>query len=217
MTIPVTNGSRAEQARRLAWEDEPHLRAFSLLELLITTTLILIMFVMLYGHSSSSHQRRQKLACQQNLQTIFIALQIYANDHDGLFPVRTNAQTSEEPLSLLVPRYTSVTEHFICPGSKDGRLPEGESFEKRKISYAYYMGRGVADSAEALMSDAQVNALPKIQGQPVFSIDGKKPGNNHHRYGGNLLFCDGRMEMIRAKAPISLLLTQGVVLLNPRP
>ena len=197
--------------------DGPHLRAFSLLELLITTALILIMFVMLYGHSSSTHQRRQKQACQQNLQTIYVALQIYANDEDGSFPAKTNAQTSEEPLSLLVPRYTSVTEHFICPGSKDSRLPEGEPFEKRKISYAYYMGRHASDAAEVLMSDAQVNTQPKIQGQPVFSLDGKKPGNNHHRYGGNFLFCDGRMEMSRAKAPFSLLVTQGVVLLNPRP
>lgn len=217
MTVPATTRLRAEQARRLASEDGPHLRAFSLLELLITMALILIMFVMLYGHSSGSHQRRQKQACQQNLQTIYVALQIYGNDHDGLFPARTDAQTAEEPLSLLVPRYTSVTEHFICPGSKDSRLPEGESFEKRKISYAYYMGRRAADAAEVLMSDAQVNTQPKIQGQPVFSTDGKKPGNNHHRYGGNFLFCDGRLEMSGAKAPFSLLLTQGVVLLNPRP
>lgn len=217
MTVPATTRLRGERARRLTCGDGLHRRGFSLLELLLTTALILILFVMLYGHSSGSHQRRQKQACQQNLQTIYVALQIHAGDHDGWFPAKTNALTSEEPLSLLVPRYISVTRHFICPGSKDSRLPEGESFEKRKISYAYYMGRSARDTAEVLLSDAQVNTQPKIQGQPVFSPDGQKPGNNHHQYGGNLMFCDGRMEMSRAQAPFSLLLTQGVVLLNPRP
>jgi prepilin-type processing-associated H-X9-DG protein len=144
-------------------------------------------------------------------------LQIYASDHDGWFPRATNAQTSEAPLSQLVPRYTSVTEPFICPGSKDERLPEGEPFERRKISYAYYMGRRATDTNEVLMSDAQVNTEPKIQGQPVFSSNGQKPGNNHHQYGGNLLFTDGHVTMSGAKAPFSIVLTQGVVLLNPKP
>src|SRR5436190_817585 len=51
----------------------------------------------------------------------------------------------------------------------------------------------------------------------LFSLDGKKPGNNHHKYGGNFLFVDGRLEMSNAKAPFPLPLTNGVVLLNPRP
>jgi prepilin-type processing-associated H-X9-DG protein len=185
--------------------------------LLIVVALILIMFVWLWGRSSSSYQRKQKLACQQNLQTIYIALQIYANDHDGAFPAKPGVRTSEEPLSLLVPRYSSATAPFICPGSKDARLPEGEPFEKRKISYAYYMGRRASDAADALLSDAQVSDAAKGKGQPVFSTDGKKPGNNHNKHGGNLLFCDGRAEMIPSRAPFSLALTQGVVLLNPKP
>ena len=190
---------------------------FSLLEMLITIALIFVLFVMMYGSGSRSYQTRQKLACQKNLQTLFVALQIYANDHDGAFPVRSGAQVAEEPLSLLVPRYTSLTEPFICPGSKDARLPEGESFEKRRISYAYYMGRRAADSAELLMTDRQIDSQPKIRGQPMFSTDGKAPGNNHHKYGGNLLFGDGHLEISPAAAPISQVLTQGVVLLNPRP
>jgi len=192
-------------------------RAFSLIELLITMALIIFMFVMLYSPRSQSHQRKQKLACQKNLQTIYMALQIYANDSNGAFPARAGAQTSEAALSLLVPRYTSVTESFICPGSRDAKLPEGEPFEKRKISYAYYSERRMADTNEVLMTDAQVNALPKTQGQPIFSSDGKKPGNNHNKYGGNFLFCDGNVQMSSAAAPFSLVPTPGVVLLNPRP
>lgn len=189
---------------------------FSLLELLVTLALMIIMFVMLYGRGSASNQQKQKQTCQKNLRTLFMALEVYANDHDGEFPVRAGAKTSEEPLSLLVPKYTSATEPFICPGSSDSKLPEGESFEKRRISYAYYMGRRLSDSAEVLLSDAQINTESKIAGQQVFSKDGKKPGSNHHKYGGNFLFGDGHAEMSKAMARFSLVLTQGVVLLNPK-
>jgi len=68
-----------------------------------------------------------------------------------------------------------------------------------------------------LMSDRQVNTLPKNADDFAFSTNGKSPGNNHHRYGGNFLFCDGHMEMTPARIPFSLAITQGVVLLNPKP
>jgi len=189
-------------------------RAFSLIELLITTAIILIMFVMLWGRSSRNFQRQQKLACQANLQTIYVALKIYAGDFKDSFPVRPGAKTPQAALGLLVPRYTTITSPFICPGTKKAPLPEGEPLEKHKISYAYYMGRKLTDASEALMSDWQIDNGPKILGRQVFSADGKKPGNNHHKYGGNFLFCDGSVQMSASKAPFSLLLPEGLVLLN---
>lgn len=185
--------------------------------MLITLVLMIIMFVMLYGFGSRNHQEQQKKTCQKNLQKVYVALEIFANDHNEIFPVVHGATTAEEPLSMLVPRYTADTASFICPGSKDSPLPSGESFGNRKISYAYFMGRQLTASTEVLMTDKQVNVQPKAAGQRVFSNTGKSPGNNHHRYGGNYLFCDGHMEMSSALAPFSLVWTQGVVLLNPRP
>jgi prepilin-type N-terminal cleavage/methylation domain-containing protein len=192
-------------------------QGFSLVELLIVLALLLIMTTMYWGFGSRSNQRTQQKACQKNLQKLYIALEIYANDSAKQFPVVASARTSEEALDALVPRYTADTATFICPGSKDSELPAGESFRKRRISYAYYMGRRSSDAAEALMSDKQVNTQSKTAGQQVFSITGKAPGNNHHKYGGSFLFCDGHLELSPALAPFSLGLTQGVVLLNPKP
>ena len=56
---------------------------FSLIELLITLALIIVMMVMLYGFGSASRQRSQKKLCADNLQKIYLALQIYANDFGG--------------------------------------------------------------------------------------------------------------------------------------
>jgi len=192
-------------------------RAFSLLELLLTLAIVLVLMAILYGSGSRSAQNRRKSACQKNLQTIYLALQIYAEDFQGRFPARNEAHSSEEPLSLLIPKYTSVTESFICPGSADERLPEAETFERRRISYAYYMGRAITNVAEPLVTDRQIRTEARTAGAPLFSTTGQGPGSNHHKFGGNVMFSDGRIEMVPAHAPFAMPLVAGVVLLNPKP
>ena len=95
---------------------------------------------MMYGFASARHQRDQKRLCADNLQKIYLAMQIYANDFGGKLPQNTNAVTSEAVLDELVPKYTADTSIFICPGGRDSEIPSGEPLDKHKISYAYYMG-----------------------------------------------------------------------------
>jgi prepilin-type processing-associated H-X9-DG protein len=77
------------------------------------------------------------------------------------------------------------------------------------------MGRRLTNSQQALLTDKQIDTLPKAAGQPVFSTTGKPPGNNHGKSGGNLLFCDGHVEPIPPNTPIPLDLSTNEVLLNP--
>jgi hypothetical protein len=51
----------------------------------------------------------------------------------------------------------------------------------------------------------------------VFSLDGKPPGNNHHKYGGNFLLADGSVQNSGPQLTFSLAGQAGVVLLNPKP
>jgi prepilin-type N-terminal cleavage/methylation domain-containing protein/prepilin-type processing-associated H-X9-DG protein len=188
---------------------------FSLIELLIAVALLLILSSLYFGPNNANKQQALKRVCQKNLEKIFVAMEIYANEQGGKFPERRGSKTSEEALDVLVPKYTSDTSPFICPGSHDVALPSGEKFASRKISYSYYMGRALTNSTQVLMSDRQVDIAPKLAGQIVFSTDGKPPGNNHSKFGGNFLFCDGHTEMSAATAPFSLALTNNEVLLNP--
>ena len=184
--------------------------------MLITLAIVLVMMTMMYGFSSRSNQMEQKKACQKNLQLIYVALEIFANDHNGVFPVKPAAASSEEALDLLVPRYTADSSSFICPGSKDRKLPQGDNFANRRISYAYFMGRRLDEGRELLMTDRQISTNAKALKQPIFSQNGRPPGNNHHKYGGNYLFCDGSMERGGALASVPVVLSSNVVLLNPR-
>jgi prepilin-type N-terminal cleavage/methylation domain-containing protein/prepilin-type processing-associated H-X9-DG protein len=189
----------------------------SLIELLVVVALIVIIWIMMFSFGSASHQRTQMQLCADNLQKIFLAMQIYANDFAGKFPQDPNAQTSEAVLGALVPRYTADTSIFICPGGRDSKIPSGAPLRKYKISYAYYMGRDTNASREVLMSDRQINTLPKNIGDQVFSLTGKPPGNNHSKYGGNFLFSDGSVQSTPPRAAFSLAFSNGIVLLNPKP
>jgi len=216
---PILTHSPARVPGRRQWQRLPRgpLAGFSLVELLITLALLIVISTLYFGFSSPSRQRTAKQNCQANLQKIFLAQEIYARDHAGAFPAVAGAATAEVPLDLLVPRYSVDRESFICPGGKDTPLPPGGSLAAGKISYAYYMGQRSGGPPAALMSDAQVNTNSKNAGDPIFSTNGKPPGNNHHQYGGNLLYSDGHVEGSPTNLTVALPLADGVVLLNPKP
>ena len=190
----------------------------TILEVFLVMVIIFVVFTLFLSAGSKSAQEKRLAACQNNLQSIYAAMKTFALDNNGALPAMAGAQTSEVPLSLLVPKDTTGTEFFICPGGQDKPLPDAQPFADKKISYAYYMGRTISDGAgAALISDAQVDTAPKTPGQVVFSLDGRKPGNNHNKFGGNFLFCDGNVQYTPSRLAFSLLPATNVVLLNPRP
>lgn len=188
---------------------------FNLLELLLVVCLLFVIVTLYWGFAGRNTKVTARKTCAKNLQRTLIAMEIFAADHGEKFPEVTGARTSAEALDSLLPKYTVDASGFICPASTDAAPASGVSIAKTKISYAYYMGRKRGDPAEVLMSDQQVDALPKTAGQFAFSVNGKPPGNNHDGHGGNFLFTDGRVEWSPPRVPFSLVLPPGVVLLNP--
>jgi len=188
---------------------------FSLVELVAVLFIIGVVSALYLSGAPARRQRGQLNNCRQNLLFIHQALGTFASDHAGRFPA-TNATASAGPLSLLVPQHTARSSLFICPGSTDRRLPEAQPFTGRKISYSYAMGLNrEAGASQWILSDAQVNTHAKLVGEPLFSADGKPPGHNHGRFGGNLLFADGHAEFSPTNSAFELRLPPGVRLLNP--
>ena len=127
---------------------------FSLLELFLVAVILFIVFTLFLSAGSKSGQEKRLAACQSNLQNIYAALRTFSQDNNEALPAVPGAQTSEAPLSLLVPKYTTGSEFFICPGGRDKPLPDARPFADRKISYAYYLGRTLQDGSDApLVSD----------------------------------------------------------------
>jgi len=189
--------------------------AFSLIELLAVVALLVIFNVLYFSTISGRKQRSLKAVCAQNLQKIYVGMNLYSMENETRFPSAPNAKTSAQALRLLVPKYTSDASAFICPGTGKAADIPTERFASQTISYSYYMGLAASNTALPLLTDCQVDTASKSKGQLVFSASGKSPGNNHKKFGGNLLFCDGQIQTIGTNAPFAMLLQPGVVLLNP--
>jgi prepilin-type processing-associated H-X9-DG protein len=195
----------------------PAENGFMAIELLAVLAIILVLFCLYWGGPLTSGSRSKYAACAKNLEFIHTAMATYAMDNNDRFPFVTKAETSDAPLTLLIPKYTTQTASFICPASGDRKLAEGESFAKKRISYAYVMGlTRTNEPLQFIMSDEQIDTKAKAAGARVFSADGKSIGNNHGTDGGNLLFVDGSVQQIAAQSPSALGL-QGGTLLNPKP
>lgn len=191
--------------------------AFSLIELILVVAILILMVSLYLGGFSTRRVPSQKAACGENLQKLYLSLQIYGLDHGSKFPATTNALTSEEPLDLLVPKYSADRTLFICPGTKLGPPGSDQSLRSARISYAYWMGRVSADSQAPLMADALIDTLPKSSGQQAFSNTGQPPGNNHGTHGGNFLLCDGSVVASDPIISFSFSMPPTVTLLNPKP
>jgi len=111
----------------------------SLLELFAGHGHILILSVLLYGPSSRTARTVPRRRAKEFADD-YVALEIYAGNFRENF-LNGRGAIRRGTVKLAHPKYTSVTEPFICPGSKDERFAEAEPFGQRKISYAYYMGR----------------------------------------------------------------------------
>jgi type II secretory pathway pseudopilin PulG len=188
-----------------------------LIELLIVCAILIILFVMFMGRGSVHFQKKQQALCRQNLQTIHIALQTYANENNDRFPADAFSKTSDEALAKLIPQYTTRTDAFTCPGTKASKLPPAQSIKGRPISYAYLMGlTGKATAEQWIMADALVDAKAHAVGEAIFSVDGKGPGNNHDKFGGVIVFVDGRAEITKPQTKFPISIPPGTKILNPR-
>ena len=111
-------------------------RGFSLIELLITTALILTMFVMTYGSRTKSRDLRQMQQCSRNLQSVFVALDIYANEHGGAFPVVTNADVHHAiaAISPVASDLNAIAEVSTRPQCHQRDTTRQPAFQRSKSS-----------------------------------------------------------------------------------
>lgn len=201
---------------RVAIQQPGRRKAFALVELIVVMGLMIVLFVIYMGRGSIHFQKKQQLACRQNLQTIHVALQTFATDNNERFPWDAFAKTSDEALTKLIPQYTTRTDAFTCPGTKEAKLPAAKPIKSRKISYSYLMGLTTkAPNDQWIMSDWLKDTNAHEKGEQIFSGDGEKPANNHDKYGGVILFVDGNVEISKANAEFPISSPPNTKILNP--
>jgi prepilin-type processing-associated H-X9-DG protein len=187
---------------------------FSMLELLLVIAILVLLTTLMWAPRTGRRDQARLALCKNQLERVFIAMQIYATDSGSRFPVVADARTAGKALEVLVPRYTSDIGLFLCPGTRD-RLKPDSALGEQKISYSYYMGGRLNDPGQPVLTDAQAPATNAGTSRLRFSTDGKPPGNNHGKLGGMVLFCDGHAESRKPGSSVTAVIGPSLTLLNP--
>ncbi len=100
---------------------------FTLIELLVVIAIITILAAILFPVFTAAREKARQSTCASNLKQLSIALQMFAEDHDGRFPCaffnnRDIAFGPEMPAQWkgAIFRYLKTTQVFICPSDPFG-------------------------------------------------------------------------------------------------
>lgn len=188
--------------------------AFSLIELLCVLAIIGVLAALLLPALSQARARAKRVQCVNHLRQAGIAFQSFAQDHNGQFPmsVPVNAGGSLEfarnAYGVASGFYFSF-RHFqalsnelvtpkvvVCP--TDTRLPAASFAALRNEAISYFVGiSAVPASPESILAGDR--NLTNDWATPATLL---RFGPNNslrwtyelHRFKGNLLFADGRVE-----------------------
>jgi len=117
---------------------------FTLIELLVVIAIIAILASILFPVFSRAREKAREARCMSNLHQIGLALQMYADDYDGLLPLANEYPASPPPadaehqgppgIHQVLDPYVRNQELFHCPSDKD------RYFQAQGTSYDYGYG-----------------------------------------------------------------------------
>jgi len=119
----------------------------------------------------------QRTLCSTNLSAIGIAMAVYANDNDGMYPA------PEKWCDLLIEEADVMEKSFVCPAAEGG-----------PCDYAMNV------SAARLGTKAPSDMVLVFESQPGWNQAGGielVTTQNHRDEGCNILFVDGRVEFVK--------------------
>jgi prepilin-type N-terminal cleavage/methylation domain-containing protein len=196
---------------------EPNSRvsAFTLVELLVVVAIIAILAALLLPVLSQGPSRAKRMECVNNLKEIGLAFHMFMHDHSGKFPMQVSGNDGGS-LEFVHSGYRvkgdfyfsfrhfqalskdlAATKHLVCPADLT-RFP-AETFAALKnenLSYFVGVSASFANPDSVLAGDRNVVNDESWTPTILRSRSGTEIRwtESLHRFKGNLLFSDGRVE-----------------------
>ncbi len=194
---PTSNPSEGRQVMR---------RGFTLIELLVVIAIIAILASILFPVFSRARAQARKVKCASNLRQIGLALQMYAQDYDGLLP---NCDPDEDDkhsatfdvypaLFWVLNPYTRNQQIFRCPDDHSWYRPLSEGGH----------GWGVISYEWQFLFNGQPIDSPSFAGVDLLAFPCVLDGDHFHdqsiqsddeRWAKNGLWLDGHVKFLTRK------------------
>lgn len=199
---------------------------FTLIELLTVIAIIGILAAILIPVAGAARERTRRAVCLSNIRQQIVAMQMYADDHNGNGYWDMSKPANDDAPADLYPDYADITDIFICPSTKNvirqnlvakgiywdlnTNAPKGREDSSGGHSYEYFGFYGNLGFFQGLSQEERKKAPNNVPdgflAETVLVVDSDdgNPGtnncpdmnNNHERDGWSWGFADGHVEWV---------------------